>query len=33
MITNPVLYYMLLGAAVIALVLYALWLKVAELFR
>lgn len=33
MIKNPVLYYMLLAAAVIALVLYALRLKLAALFR
>jgi hypothetical protein len=33
MISNPVLYYLLLGAAVFALVLYALRLKLAELFR
>jgi len=33
MITNPVPYYTLLGAAITALVLYALWLKLAELFR
>jgi uncharacterized protein (DUF2062 family) len=30
MITNPVLYYMLLGAVIAALLLYAIWRLVAE---
>jgi hypothetical protein len=33
MLTNPVLYYSLLGAVVLGLLLYALWLRVAALFN